>query len=80
MADAPTKPVSVNVGVYYVIFESNSENPDAGQIIGVEKDGELLDPTGSEFLTVVNDTTTQTALVTALKNINIRLYRQLFEQ
>lgn len=79
MADSPTKPVSVNVGNYYVTFEANSENPVAGQIISVEKDGELLDPTGSEALSVINDTTTQTALVTTLKNVNIQLYRELFE-
>jgi len=79
MADSPTKKVSVNIGNYYVTFEANSENPSAGQILSVEKDNKFLDPIGSEFLSVVNDSTTQTTLENTLKIVNKDLYTQITE-
>jgi len=78
MADLPTKKVSINIGSYYVTYESDSNNPAAGQILSVEKNDSLLDPTSAEFSTVVNDATTQLSLQNSLKVVNKNLYKTIF--
>lgn len=78
MAELPTKKIALNIGDYYVTYESNSDNPSAGQILSVIKNDVVLDPTSSEALTVVNDATTQTTLKNSLKIVNNDLYKVLF--
>jgi len=77
MADLPTKKVSVNIGDYYVTFEANSDNPSAGQVLSVSKNDVILDPSSSEVLSLIEDSTTQTTLSNSLKIVNKDLFIQL---
>jgi len=78
MAQSPSKKVTININEYYVTYESNSESPSAGQILSVEKNSVILNPTSSEALTVINGSTTQTTLKNSLKHVNFDLYNALF--